>query len=222
MIRFAASLLNPSPVAADDFQESYRALLHRVRQALGEPERMLVGVTSANRGEGVSTVCANLAITAARLLETPTLIVDANPRRACMDSLFSLERTGGLAEILHGAATPDCIQPTAYPHLSVIAAGSESRRDRPISPTAFDMLVRGLQDKYPAIFVDLPAASDSGDCPALCGKLDGIALVVQAERVRNKIVCHVKDQLLDADAKVLGVVFNRQQRHVPQWIYSRL
>jgi Mrp family chromosome partitioning ATPase len=79
-----------------------------------------------------------------------------------------------------------------------------------------------LKRDFPLIFVDLPAVDQPGACLSLVGKLDGVLLVLEAERVRSHVALQTKRLLEESHANVLGVVFNKRQNHLPGWLYRTL
>src|SRR5262249_23881811 len=85
--------------------EQYRMLLHRLRhlRALrGEAIQggMIIAVTSAVRGEGVSLTAANLALTAARSRDARVALVDCDLRRGGSAPLFGMGSRAGPADVL--------------------------------------------------------------------------------------------------------------------------
>jgi Mrp family chromosome partitioning ATPase len=52
--------------------------------------------------------------------------------------------------------------------------------------------------------------------------LDGVLLVVAAERVRWPVARRFVTSLQRAGGKPLGVVMNKQRRHIPDWLYRTL
>ena len=85
--------------------EHYRALADRLRLTQSSSAVQTIGLTSCSPREGVSTVAANLAITAAAMFDRPVLLVDANFLRPALRRMFRLRQGPGLADVLLSAAT---------------------------------------------------------------------------------------------------------------------
>ncbi len=91
----------------------YQALFSRLQTFGFSPNgtKKKVGVISAGRGEGVTTIAWNLAVHAAAVHGLNVLLVDANQVNPCIHRLFQLQQSPGLAELIHGAAVEtDCIR----------------------------------------------------------------------------------------------------------------
>jgi Mrp family chromosome partitioning ATPase len=176
-------------------------------------------VTSSVKGEGVTTVAAQLAQVAAVEQDQPVLFVDANTNR--------LTATAGLSNImLENGPLIDVdleavIDTTNIPNLSVLPSGS-AETSSTYSADRFAELLAEYRVTHPWIFVDLPPAGQLSDCLTFATSLDGILLIVEAERVRNQVVRRTKEQLLQSGGTLLGVVFNKRKNHVPDWLYRRL
>jgi len=52
--------------------------------------------------------------------------------------------------------------------------------------------------------------------------MDGVILVVEAEKTRWEVASRAKEDLLQANSKILGVILNRRQFHIPEWLYKTL
>lgn len=90
----------------------YPALFSRLRTFGFSPDgtKKKVGISSAGRGEGVTTIAWNLAVHAAAIQGLRVLLVDANQVNPCVHRMFQLQQSPGFAELIHGAATEaDCI-----------------------------------------------------------------------------------------------------------------
>jgi Mrp family chromosome partitioning ATPase len=209
------------PTGVGDY---YRALFQQLRTSFGglQDTGRALGITSSVGGEGVTTVCQNLVVSAAQQLLLPVLLIDANLRGTQKPA--SGEPTRGLYDALVGGAEPaDCIRPAATRNVYVLSAGSRAARSGvPYPKDAFVELVDGLKREFRFIVVDLPVANELTDCFSICGLLDGLLLVVEAERVRSPVVTHARDHLFQAGARMMGIVFNKRRNHVPDWLYRRL
>ena len=104
--------------------DPYEPLVQRLR-AIQDGVPPAIGITSCRQGEGVSTVAANLAISAARSGSVRVLLVDANIDHPSIAATFAVDPCPGLAEALSQVVHPaGCIQQTSSEKLSVMAAGA--------------------------------------------------------------------------------------------------
>jgi len=179
-----------------------------------------IGVTSCRRREGVSTVAANLAVSAAQPDGARVLVVDANVAHPALHQMFGVAPAPGLLDVLAGTVPlPQAIQATAVAHVDCLAAGSSPENHltasapedgRPIfSPAKVAGLLTLLAGDYDLLILDLPAAEAAPQAMNLAARLDGLLLVVEAERTSREMAAQRKQQLTDLGANLLGVVLNK-------------
>lgn len=194
-----------------------------IRRLATEATPQAIGLTSCAHDEGVSTVAANLAVAAASESARPVLLIDTDFAQPQIQTMFGLPPGAGFVDALAGQTRlPECIRPTSIPNLHLMGPGSNSiTLNVASSPEVFRSLVETLKLEYSWVLFDLPIVSEC-HFPALISNLDGLLLVVEAERLRRQVVMRAKQQLENNDAKLLGVVFNKRQYHVPNWIYNRV
>lgn len=215
-----------APAPEHELSEYYQEIVRRLRET--EAGRTLasqaVGITSCTRGEGVSTVATNLAITAAVSGSAPVLLVDANVGRPALNRNFKIWNLPGLLEVLHEGADPlACLQDSAYENLYLLPAGNlKGHAGRGYDPNRVVDLLTTLRDEFSIVIFDLPAVEDLSSCFSLAGKLDGVLLVVEAERVRSHVAVKAKQMLEECHAKLIGAVFNKRRKHLPNWLYRKL
>ncbi|MCA9179408.1 MAG: CpsD/CapB family tyrosine-protein kinase [Planctomycetales bacterium] len=191
---------------------------------LGETESCVsIGVTSAMRHEGVTSVATNLAVAANQDLTGKVLLVDANFAAPHAAEFAGGRHGDGLADLLRGSvdSLDSCVQRVGG--LDVLPAGSQRAcSELSVSASHVQSLIRRMARSYEMIIFDLPVACELTPCFTIARCLDGVVLVVEAERTRSKAVERAKRQLQQAGADVLGVAFNKRKDHVPSWIYNRI
>lgn len=173
----------------------------------------VIGVTSAQPGEGVSTVAAGLAACAAQLGGAPALLVDANLARPSTTRIFQLGSHPGLFEVLMGTMAPgDCIRPSHCEGLSLMTSGCWTSGIEPAYvPTAIAALIAELRSSFSTIVVDLPAAEECSPASVIGRALDGVLLIVESGRSQDEIVRRAALRLQRANVVVLGVVLNKRK-----------
>ncbi len=189
--------------------ESYRA----VRAAIffgtrGQTHRVLQ-VTSANSGDGKTTLCANLA-SAIAMSGKKVLLVDCDLRRPRVHKLFGCNLDAGVSSVVRdGMDIPDAVQTTLVPNLDVMTVGP--RVDNPaellLSPQFSEMVLQ-LREKYDFVMMDTPPILIVTDPAAVAAHVDGVILVVRNTKRSRPQTRRVRETLDLIGARVLGVVVN--------------
>jgi receptor protein-tyrosine kinase len=169
-----------------------------------------VAIVSAQRGDGRSFIAANLAITFAQCGRR-TLLIDADLRQPRQHQLFRVDDRLGLSTLLAGrSGTESVARSRAMRHLYVMPAG-------PIPPNPQDLLARpelgwllfNAEEQFDVVLVDTPAWSEGFDAESICRRTRAAALVVRADQTTARSAQEFVASLREAQAQVLGLVFNR-------------
>ncbi|GGI46111.1 tyrosine-protein kinase YwqD [Paenibacillus marchantiophytorum] len=197
--------INPhSPVS-----EAYRSLRFNIEcSALGQ-EVKTITVTSASRGEGKTTTAINLAVAYAQIGKK-VLLLDADLRNPSIHMVFNKENTVGLTTYL-GSETSmeESIQDSFIENLWIMTSGAG--RQNPSELLASKRMAALLTDfkaGYDLVIVDTPSVLTLTDAKLLAAQCDGVLLVVEYGKVKRNMAKKVKEELMMANAKLIGVVLN--------------
>jgi capsular exopolysaccharide synthesis family protein len=183
--------------------EQFRVLLGRLdRMAAKRPIRV-VAVTSSGRGEGRTTLAANLAYAAAQD-GRPTVLVDADLRRPGVASLLELAPRAGVAEVLAGAAEVADAVARVGP-LAVLGAGAVRDATAALRSPRVPALLEALRGAYALVVLDAPPALAFADGDRLVAGADAALLVVRAGKTPRGVVKLALEALGDRAA---GLVLN--------------
>jgi Mrp family chromosome partitioning ATPase len=213
---------HPTPAATPNpGLDYYHALWGRLNGLGGgdQPPRTL-GVTSCAAAAGVTTVVENLAAAAAESLAgQQVLVVDANHRAPALHARLGTPITPGLTDVLSGRVEwRAAVQSTRLPDVSLLPAGDKSIRVTSAADLArCAELLSEWQGRFDIIVMDLPPAAEAGLTLPLSGMLDGVLLVIEAERVSGEAARRVKDMLMQSHARLLGAVLNQRRRGASHW-----
>lgn len=174
-------------------------------------------VTSAQPGEGKSTVAANLAVVTARAGER-VILVDADLRRPILHDLFGLPPAPGLSDLYLAGPNSDIesaariaasLRQTVVPNLRLLAAGQDAPNPAELLASARTAaLLAALREQADVIIVDTPAIGLLADAVILASHADGAILVVRANGPRRDLVRGALHKLTSVNARVLGFVLN--------------
>jgi len=189
--------------------EAFRQLRTSLLFASDQPIKSLL-VSSANPGDGKSTVASNLAITMARA-GSRVLLVEANFRRPALSRVYDVPDTVGLSNVLVGMnAASEAIQATAVENLDVLVAGAA-----PPSPAellgsdSMRRLVAEQARDYDQVLIDGAPMLVVADNHMLAELVDGIVLVLQAAQNTRGMAQRAVRQVLALRAHLFGAVLNR-------------
>ncbi|MBC7906321.1 MAG: hypothetical protein H7Y60_06175 [Rhodospirillaceae bacterium] len=96
------------------------------------------------------------------------------------------------------------------------------RHGRALNPHLLAAYWQHLAERADLIILDTPPVLSSPLAQALAPTVDGVILVVEAERTRTEVARAAQQALTMAGATILGVVLNKRRYHVPKRVYERL
>jgi len=192
--------------------EAFRTL--RTALALADQDIHRIVVTSAEPGDGKTTILANLAACYAQS-NKKTLMIDADLRRPGLTDLMQMRRLEGLSSILRSAENVvdlgvRLIQPSGIDKLDVLPSGPRPANPAELlaSPRLIE-LIDWATTIYDQILIDSPPALATSDSAVIGRLVDGTILVVQPEKNHRRAVIRAVEGLFALRIPLLGLVVNR-------------
>ena len=189
--------------------EAFRQLRTNFRFIdVDNPIRTVV-ITSANEGEGKSTVAANLARVLANAGQD-TVLVDADLRRPVVAGVYGVDSQIGLAQVLVGDVTADeALQETSIEHLKVMSAGRVPHNPSELlGSQRMQQLLHELARDH-LVVLDAPPLLPVTDAALLAAISDGAMVVFAIGTTYKEQARLAKRRLEQTGGRMLGVVLNR-------------
>ncbi len=206
LIEESASLLDQAPLAV---QEAYKTLRTNIMFSLPEKSANCIGITSATKGEGKSSVALNLAIAFGQIGKK-VLLIDCDLRLPSIAAKIGFWGEPGLTNIVMGEGhVEDCIKKLYRYKISVIPAGS-----LPSDPTSIlaskqmDVIINAAKKHYDYIILDLPPVTAVADATIMARHVSGFLLVLRHDFVEYRDVEEMLSQFNITETKILGFVYN--------------
>ncbi len=189
--------------------EAFRQLRTNFRFIdVDNPIRSVV-ITSANEGEGKSTVAANLARVLANAGQD-TILVDADLRRPVVAGVYGVDSQIGLAQVLVGDVTAEeALQETSIAHLKVMSAGRVPHNPSELlGSLRMQQLIQELSRDH-LVVLDAPPLLPVTDAALLAAISDGAMVVFAIGKTYKEQARLAKRRLGQTGGRMLGVILNR-------------
>lgn len=194
-----------------DFEASEAVKRLRTNVVFSGADVKVIGLTSCYELDGKTTVSFNLAASLAQTGKKVVLL-DTDLRKSILIHYAERNtRISGLGHYLSGMAdVEDIICATDVPNFNIIFAGARVPNPAELlGSDRFTTLIHSLRESFDYVIVDTPPLGRVVDCAIMSPMLDGILIVVNAQRNSYKIVRNVKSQLERANGKIIGIVLNK-------------
>ena len=192
-------------------------------QLNGSPKKVIQFI-AAREGEGTSTIVREFARTSATILGKSVFLFDAElpnapPAPAATgggnddggQDPYNQEVSKTDVSNVAPASTAVCLIPQDFNNI----------RKYFYSPQ-IDSFWESLRQQFDLILIDSPPFETSPDGIAISRRVDGVILVLEAEKTRWPVAEHLKEQILLSGGNILGVVFNKRRYHIPEFVYKRI
>jgi succinoglycan biosynthesis transport protein ExoP len=189
-------------------KEAFRAIRTNIRFALATPPKSIT-VTSAEPGEGKSTVSANLAIALAEQ-GLRVVLVDADLRRPRVHELLHMEVSPGLADVLRGhAELEDAVRTSTVMDLHVVTGGrANGNAPELVGGEGFAKLLSRLEDSFDAVVIDTAPILAFTDAALISVVSDGTLIVARARKTDGNKLREAVNKLQRVGAPLAGIVLN--------------
>lgn len=202
------SLTEPASFAA----EQYQGLRLKIERLSHERGAKVIAVTSPAAGDGKTVTSINLA--GALGSGARVLLIDADLRQPAIISRLGVADPGtGLAELLANDSLRlnDAARRFEPFPFDVIPGGKPvGSAHQLLRSTRLEQLLIEARQRYDYIVLDTPPLIPVFDSVLLAPVVDGLLMVVAANRTPRKLLGEALN-LLDS-SKVLGIVFNSDKR----------
>jgi succinoglycan biosynthesis transport protein ExoP len=203
------SFTHPGSFAAEQYQ-GLRLTIERLTRTQGP---QVLAITSPAAGEGKTLTSINLAGALARESEGRVLLIDADLRRPSVAATLNLPSAPGLTDVLASdtlelSAVAQQLPP--FPLWTIPAGSPGSAIHRLLRSPRLETLLQRARQEFDVVIVDTPPLLPVFDSAVLSRIVDQMLIVVAANQTPRKLLGESLN-LVDP-AKVLGIVFNRDDR----------
>lgn len=214
---------NPTEALLDMEQEMVD-LYQTITAAIPDTDHRAVLFVGSRSNEGTSTIARQLARVASLRMEKSVLLIDLDRSRPDLHvySKTRPDNTDG-NEGDFGNQIEHSLRRVEESSLYVMPLFWRTM----VTPKTIDYAKRGdfwgsLKERFDLIIVDSPPATMFPDGPAIVSRVDGVFLVVEAEKTRWHVAESVKEKIMKSGGNVLGIIFNKRRLYIPEIIYRYL
>jgi len=200
------------------------ALAQNISARLPDPRQNVIQFIGSRLGEGTSTLIREFALATARHSSKPVLLVEADFNQPCQNQAFAIEAKPPLDYVLkEGKPLDGVISQVDNSNLFLATLSSKILRSLTERSFSHSMDIwKSARDQFSLILIDSSPVSVTTDSLAICESVNGIILVLEAEKTRSAVARNVKKQILMREGNLLGIVFTKRRFHIPKFIYKFL
>ncbi len=186
------------------------SLRDRIDGFKGKNNSHVITLTSMVKGEGKTTLAANLAICLG-MGDKKTVVLSLDLRLPEIHSKFGIDNSIGFSSVLFGdKKLSDVIyQSSEFKNLYVIPSGPKiSNPMQIINSNYIDIMIDELREHYDYIIIDLPPAGVAAESLFLMKKADLVISVLKSNYSEKSFVTYMESIAKKNGIKNLGFVLN--------------
>jgi protein-tyrosine kinase len=201
-------------------------LFQGIEACLPSDDKKIIQFIGSRSREGVSTVVLELAKVAAERLGRSVLLLYEGRFQSAQSLLSSRDNQPSLDEFLREECSLDKVLYQVGTAPLFLADFSRTIPSVPIAQifTSSKMLsfLEDIRSRFDVVLIDSPSLDVSADGLIIAPRVDGVVLVVEAERTPAPVARRAKASIIQSGGRLLGIVFNRKRHYIPGWLYNRL
>ena len=219
-------------VPSSTLSESYKTFRTNINFVCTENHYKSIVLTSSSPSEGKTSTAVNLALTMAQA-GYKVLIIDGDLRRPVISSIFGIEQTPGLTDVIMGnyewrnvvrtisdfmmgnMTVEEVMMTPGMDNLNIIPSGTYFPNPAEIigSRTIGDFM-RQVRVEYDMVLVDAPPVLAATDAALWSSQADATVLVYQVGKIARGALKRAKMQLDSIKTNIIGVVLNGIQSEI--------
>lgn len=190
---------------------------------LSHSKSKIIQFIGAREGEGTSTIVREFARVAADLVGRSVLLLDADRHHPSQDLFYGVQNASGWQEVLKNEIPArDAFHRVGQSKLFIGTSCNSASYTPEIFGVRFENMCQNLRTDFDLVLIDTAPLMVSADGLAIASKVDGVILVVEAEKTRWQTVRRLRDSISRVGGNILGVVLNKRRYYIPQSIYKYL
>ncbi|OPY80549.1 MAG: Tyrosine-protein kinase YwqD [Syntrophorhabdus sp. PtaU1.Bin153] len=203
-----------------DMEQEMITLYQTITAALPDTDHRSILFVGSKSNEGTSTIARQLAKAVSLGMEKKVLLIDLDRSRPDLHVYADLKpvEDGGSEN-----STETALCQIEESSLFVMPLFQRTMMTpRTLDSAKENAFWEPLRERFDLIIVDAPPATTFPDSLAVASQVDGVILVVEAEKTRWRVALNVREKIETHGGNVLGMVFNKRKFYIPDFIYRHL
>ena len=217
--------LSPRASAADtDMEQEMITLYQTITAALPDIDHHSILFVGSRSNEGTSTIARQLAKAVSLRMEKTVLLIDLDRSRPDLHVYANLKPEFDAEDGLeNGDSIEKSLCRVEESSLYVMPLFKRTMvTPRTLDSAKGNVFWEPLKERFDLTIVDSPPATLFPDGLAIASQVDGVILVVEAEKTRWQVALNVREKIEKHGGNILGIVFNKRRFYIPEFIYRYL
>lgn len=212
---------------SESLKETLLGLHQNIAALLPGEAGHVVQFISALPDEGSSELCRVFAKVATLVLGHKVLLLDSDHERSVQADYFDIKpekdaEGGNGAGAAKGEIVPAFCRIGETSLYVTKVRGRKKPHQLMLNPGKARSFFDSARSTFDLVLVDSPAAAESAGGLSLTPLSDGVVIVVEAGRTRWQVADTLANRIRALGGNILGVLLNKREYPIPQFIYERI
>ena len=205
-----------------EVEEEFINLYYTIHSMLNQKSGKVIQFVGSTDGDGTSTIVEEFGRVSTAELGKSVLLLRTHPDGHTEAYPAEEPIASNLERLSDGASAEEVFSNRGEACFFVwsLAGSSASRTVK--SAERFQTLLSKLREHFDLILIDMPSLSNSPLALASCGSVDGVILVLEAEKTNKLVAEKTKKRIERAGGNILGAVLNKHRSHLPSGLPIQL
>jgi protein-tyrosine kinase len=206
-----------------DMEENMISLFHSINSLLPDFQKKVIQFIGSSEEEGTSTIVREFAAVSVNKFGKKVLLMDTDTQKPSQHLFFNINPTVSCEDVFRdGKPSDNALNQIESSGLFLSAISNSLSSTAQIFESLNNSNFWEKMRSFDLVLIDSPPAATSSDGLYISRMVDGVVLVLEAEKTRWPLAKSMKDKIIRNGGKVLGIVFNKHRHHIPEFIYKRL
>ena len=221
-IRVDRKTIYPQPLPS--LERGMLLLFQRMEAMIPNSSNKVIQFIGSKQSEGASTIAREFAKTVAFSIGKKVLLIDADRSHPTQHKFFGIQCDEGWQEIIQNKHPAEGAIHRFEESNLFLCPSSNTTRCTPelFDPGIMESFINAIRKQFDLLVIDSTPITKSPDGLGIVPKTDGVILVVEAEKTKWTVVENTKQQIQNVGGNILGVVLNKRNYHIPDFIYRFL
>lgn len=180
-------------------------------------------ITSAEEQEGKSELSLAMGIELKAMTGEKIIVIEANLKNPTLAKLVGLDNASGLSDLIDEKLSLDDVIRSIGDNLpDIIPAGKREPTTPLPRKERLKSLLDELKGRYKYLIIESPSVNRFPDALLLTSLTDATVLVVDSSQTSRESAGLSIRKLESSGGRVIGIVLNKKEFHLPNWLYKRL
>ena len=198
----------------------FSRLLERIVTANASEESRIIQFMGVDGQKSASALARQFALYASSHFPTPVCLIGAGRGEVGIGHVYTQDQIGsGSVVVQPGESNEEGLYKVPNAELYVSSGGfGPHSANLGTLPMRFDVIKKRLVSRFPLLIVDTQLNSNSIEGVLISSKVDGVILVLEAERSRRDQAKDACRRIENAGGRVVGAVLTEKRQYMPSFL----